>query len=69
MNAELRARYAVALRELAAVWRPIEGDTKPMLIEVPGAYAEEPLKLMVVGQEAGGWARSVAFTERQSDHL
>ena len=30
-----------------------------MLIEAPAAYAEASLKLMVVGQEAGGWAKSL----------
>ena len=63
MNDELHARYTTALRQLAAVWQPLEGDSKPMLIEVPAAYASASLKLMVVGQEAGGWAKSVALTE------
>lgn len=63
MNGELHARYTAALRDLGAVWHPLEGDSKPMLIEVSVAYTEASLKLMVVGQEAGGWAKSVALTE------
>lgn len=63
MNRELHLRYTEALRELAGVWRPLDGDSKPMFIEVPPAYAEASLKLMVVGQEAGGWAKPVAFTQ------
>ena len=63
MNCELHARYTEALRQLADVWHPLDGDSKPMLIEVPPAYAEASFKLMVVGQEAGGWAKSVSLDE------
>lgn len=69
MNSELHARYTEALRELAGMWHPKDGDSKPMLIEVPPAYLDASLKLMVVGQEAGGWAESVALTEHAATTL
>lgn len=69
MNRELQARYAEALRYLRGGWQPLDGDSKPMLIEVPITYAQAPIKLMVVGQEAGGWAESVGLTGDDVDVL
>jgi hypothetical protein len=61
MNRELHARYAEALRELKGRWQPLDGDSKPMLIAVPPSYAHAAVNLLVVGQEAGGWAEAVAW--------
>lgn len=38
-----------------------------MLIEVPSGYSNAAVKLMVVGQVAGGWAESVPWGQAQSD--
>jgi hypothetical protein len=63
MNARLREVYRDALDKLRTSWSPAEGDSQPMLIEVPESYAIASVRLLVVGQEAGGWGEKTPTSD------
>lgn len=53
INTQLRALYTPAMDAFAAL--RAGGASKPLLMEVPDAYHQAPVKLMVVGQQTLGW--------------
>lgn len=69
MNAKLLQFYKTALDKLFKSWVPEPEDSRPMLISVPPGYSTSRVKLMVVGQEAGGWAETVPIRPNSARDL
>lgn len=69
LNSQLRSAYESALQQLERYWHPEDGDSRPMLIAVHPGYSALRFKLMVVGQEAGGWAESIPMGAGATERL
>ena len=70
MNDELTERYRAAFEGWPAVSNLHHSLSQPQLMRIPESYVSSDIRLMIVGQETGGWGRQQdPTTEQGRDEL
>ena len=70
MNDELTERYRAAFEAWPAVSNLHHSLSQPQLMRIPESYVSSDIRLMIVGQETGGWGRQEdPTTEQGRDEL
>jgi hypothetical protein len=70
MNDELTERYRVAFESWSTVSNLHHSLSQPQLMKIPDSYVSSDVRLMIVGQETGGWGRQEdPTTEQGRDEL